>query len=248
MAKLFNINAMNDTQSITERLQQQDWAVRANELHLQGYTGLKALLSHEECDMLSALYPDDRHFRKTINMARYRFGSGEYKYFQYPLPESLQTLRTALYPYLVPVANLWMQAYKETTVYPATHEMFLAACHAKGQVRPTPLLLTYAAGDYNTLHQDLYGEVFFPLQAVVMLSDPATDFTGGELVLTEQKPRMQSRAVVLTPAKGDVLIFTTHSRPVSGTRGFYRAAMKHGVSAVHSGHRKTLGIIFHDAL
>ena len=248
MAKLFNLGAMNYTKSIAERLQQQDWNVHANELHQQGYTNLKSLLSCGECDELAALYPDDANFRKTINMARYRFGSGEYKYFKYPLPDTIQSLRTVLYPHLVPVANLWMQAYKEPIAYPATHEAFLETCHTKGQVRPTPLMLTYGANDYNTLHQDLYGDVFFPMQAVVMLNEPATDFTGGEFVLTEQKPRMQSRAIVLAPAKGDVLIFTTHSRPVSGTRGFYRAAMKHGVSALHSGHRTTLGIIFHDAL
>lgn len=248
MARLFNLGTMDYIKDIPARLQGTDWELHANELHRQGYTSLKRLLSCAECDELAALYPNDLYFRKTIHMARYRFGSGEYKYFQYPLPALIQSLRTALYPYLVPVANLWMQAYREPVAYPATHESFLQACHEKGQLRPTPLMLSYNAGDYNTLHQDLYGDVFFPMQAVVMLSEPGTDFTGGEFVLTEQKPRMQSRAVVLTPGKGDVLVFTTHSRPVSGTRGYYRAMMKHGVSALHSGHRKTLGIIFHDAL
>lgn len=234
--------------TIEQRLQQQNWAALHEALHLKGYALIPQLLTEKECEEAGALYPQDQYFRKTIQMARYRFGSGEYKYFQYPLPPLVQSLREGLYPHLAPVANHWMKLYKENIVYPTGLRDFLEQCHQQGQLRPTPLLLTYGKDDYNTLHQDLYGEVYFPMQAVAFLSKPGMDYTGGEFVLTEQKPRMQSRAIVLSPEQGDVLVFTTHSRPVSGTRGYYRAAMKHGVSALQSGHRKTLGIIFHDAL
>ena len=181
-------------------------------------------------------------------MERHRFGLGEYKYFQYPLPELLQNLRTELYPYLVPVANQWMEALKMGKTFPVTHSALLEECARHGQLKPTPLILKYGKGGFNTLHQDLYGEVYFPLQCVLFLNEPGIDYTGGEFVLTQQTPRAQSRAIVLTPKKGDMLIFTTSFRPVQGSRGYYRATIKHGVSEVLRGERHTLGIIFHDAV
>jgi len=233
--------------TIKERLDAPDWKAITNNMHNDGYAIIERLISDTECDNIASLYPQDIHFRKTIQMARYRFGAGEYKYFQYPLPQLIQSLREGLYPHLVPIANEWMMAYKEDKTYPLELSDFLDQCHEKNQARPTPLLLTYSQGDYNTLHQDMYGAIYFPLQAVIFLNEPGADYTGGEFVLIEQKPRMQSKAIVLTPKKGDVIVFTTHSRPVSGIRGYYKAVMKHGVSLLRSGHRKTLGIIFHDA-
>jgi len=180
-------------------------------------------------------------------MARHGFGQGEYQYFNYPLPDLVQQLRTALYPLLVPIANRWNEAMGMAMRYPPEHAEFLARCHAAGQTRPTPLLLQYGEGDYNCLHQDLYGEHVFPLQVAVLLSKPATDFTGGEFVLTEQRPRMQTRAAVVPLSKGDAVVFAVNSRPVHGTRGDYRVKLRHGVSKIIEGHRHTLGIIFHDA-
>ncbi|HEY4182525.1 MAG TPA: 2OG-Fe(II) oxygenase [Kofleriaceae bacterium] len=217
------------------------------ELDRSGSAILPGLLSAEACDEIAGLYDDDATFRSTVVMSRHGFGRGEYRYFAYPLPDAIQSLRASLYPQLVPIANGWHERLGIETRFPPTHEEFLARCHSAGQTRPTPLLLRYGAGDYNCLHQDLYGEHVFPLQVAVLLSSPTTDFTGGEFVMTEQRPRMQSRVAVLPLAKGDAVVFAVNLRPVLGTRGEYRVAMRHGVSPLRSGHRHTLGIIFHDA-
>lgn len=224
-----------------------DWKLIYERLDEVGFAVIPSLLSPEECSGLINLYDDEKLFRSTINMQRYRFGKGEYKYFDYPLPSSLAELRKTLYPRLVPVANEWMQRLAIDIRYPDDLEQFLLACHAAGQVRPTPLILRYEAGGFNTLHQDIYGDLFFPFQVVCMLAQPGKDFHGGELVFVEQLPRAQSRAEVLNPSQGDAVIFTTHFRPVKGSRGYYRARMKHGVSPVKEGKRHTMGIIFHDA-
>ena len=212
-----------------------------------GNAVLPALLSADECDALAELYPEEEPFRSRIVMARHGFGRGEYKYFRYPLPEPVASLRTALYPHLAPIATRWNDALGLGVRYPATHEEFLARCHAAGQSRPTPLLLRYGAGDYNCLHQDVYGEHVFPLQVAILLSEPGRDFTGGEFVMTEQRPRMQSRAEVVPLRKGDGVVFTVRNRPVQGTRGVYRVNLRHGVSRIRSGVRHVVGIIFHDA-
>lgn len=225
-----------------------NWESIYNELHNQGFAIVKQVLNNEQCQQLITDYNQDPYYRKTIQMERYRFGAGEYKYFNYPLPPLLHTLRTTIYGYLAPVANLWMKALQIPTRYPDTHEQLLKICQQEGQVKPTVLILKYQEGGFNTLHQDLYGEVYFPLQVVCMLNEPGTDYTGGEFVLTEQIPRAQSRANVVQPKKGDMLIFATNFRPAKGSKGYYRVAMKHGVSSVHSGQRHSLGIIFHDAL
>jgi len=216
-------------------------------LLMQGNVVLPALLSATECEAVTRLYPQAAMFRSRVVMARHGFGRGEYQYFSYPLPEVVQGLRSALYPRLAAVANQWNEAMGIDERYPPEHAQFLARCHAAGQTRPTPLLLQYAQGDYNCLHQDLYGEHVFPLQVAVLLSRPGQDFTGGEFVLTEQRPRMQSRAEVVPLRQGDAVVFAVHHRPVQGSRGFYRVNMRHGVSTVRSGHRHTLGVIFHDA-
>lgn len=229
------------------RLEAVDWARIAGELDGQGWAVLPVLLSASECDAMAALYDEDAAFRSRVVMARHGFGQGEYRYFAYPLPPLVQALRTALYPPLARLANQWHERMGLPARFPGTHAEFLARCHAAGQVRPTPLLLRYGPGDYNCLHQDLYGEHAFPLQVAVLLSAPGTDFEGGEFVLTEQRPRMQSRAAVVPLARGDAVIFAVNSRPQRGTRGDYRVTMRHGVSALRSGRRHTLGIIFHDA-
>ncbi len=208
---------------------------------------LDALLPRRECEAIAGLYPDDGRFRSHVIMARHGFGRGEYKYFSYPLPETVAALRAALYPRLAPIANRWNELMGIDVQYPATHDDFLTRCHQAGQTRPTPLLLQYGEGDFNALHQDLYGEHVFPLQAAILLSEPQHDFTGGEFVLTEQRPRMQSRAEVVPLGRGDGVIFAVRHRPVHGTRGTYRVNMRHGVSRLRSGHRHTVGIIFHDA-
>jgi hypothetical protein len=208
---------------------------------------LPQLLTPLECAEIAALYPHEEHFRSHIRMARHGFGKGEYRYFKYPLPDLLGSLRTALYPRLAPIANSWNARMKIDTRYPDTHADFLKLCHDVGQTRPTPLLLQYTAGDFNCLHQDLYGDLAFPLQVAILLSEPGKDFTGGEFVLTEQRPRMQSRAEVVPLRQGDAVAFTVHHRPVQGTKGTYRVNLRHGVSRVRSGHRHTVGIIFHDA-
>jgi hypothetical protein len=233
--------------AIAARVEATDWERVAAELDANGVSRLESLLTADECQALACLYGDDRRFRSTIVMARHGFGRGEYKYFAYPLPDIVADLRPALYAPLVPIANRWNDAMGIDVRYPDTHAAFIKRCHAAGQRRPTPLLLKYGAGDYNCLHQDLYGEHVFPLQVVILLSDPGKDFTGGEFVLTEQRPRMQSRAEVVALRRGDAAVFAVHHRPVKGTRGFYRVTMRHGVSALRSGHRQTAGIIFHDA-
>ena len=232
---------------ITARVDAIDWTQAAGELDAQGCAVLKGLLSRDECRALAALYPDDRHFRSRIVMARHGFGRGEYKYFSYPLPDLIAELRPTLYAQLRDIANRWNEAMGIDIRYPETHEAFLKRCYAAGQTRPTPLLLQYGPSDYNCLHQDLYGEHVFPLQVAILLSEPGRDFTGGEFVLTEQRPRMQSRPEVVPLAQGDAVAFAVHHRPVRGTRGFYRVNFRHGVSRVRSGHRHTLGVIFHDA-
>jgi hypothetical protein len=204
-------------------------------------------LTAEQCAALAQTYASDAPFRSRVVMARHGFGRGEYKYFAYPLPEPVAVLRAALYPPLAEIANRWNEAMAIDLRYPQEHASYLARCRKAGQTKPTPLLLQYGAGDYNCLHQDLYGEHVFPLQVTVLLSRPGEDFTGGEFVLTEQRPRMQSRAEVVPLAQGEAVIFPVHHRPVRGTRGIYRVNMRHGVSRLRSGHRHTLGIIFHDA-
>jgi uncharacterized protein len=235
------------TEDIEARTGAIDWDRVGRDLDESGNAVLPALLSAHECDALAALYHTDEPFRTRIVMARHGFGRGEYKYFDYPLPEPVASLRTALYPYLSPVANRWNEAMGLDVSYPTTHDEFLARCHAAAQRRPTPLLLRYEAGDYNCLHQDVYGEHVFPLQVATLLSEPGRDFTGGEFVMTEQRPRMQSRAEVVPRRKGDAVVFTVRSRPVRGSRGVYRVNLRHGVSRVRSGLRHVVGIIFHDA-
>jgi len=224
-----------------------DWEQAESELDTQGCAVLKSLLSPAQCRVLAALYLDDAHFRSRIVMGRHGFGRGEYKYFSYPLPEVIAGLRPALYARLQGIANCWNEAMGIDIRYPEQHDAFLKRCHAAGQTRPTPLLLQYEAGDYNCLHQDLYGEHVFPLQVAILLSEPGRDFTGGEFVLTEQRPRMQSRAEVVPLTQGDAVAFAVHHRPVQGTRGTYRVNLRHGVSRVRSGQRHTVGVIFHDA-
>lgn len=216
-------------------------------LDRQGYALLPSLLSPDQCTTLIAGYDDISRYRNTIEMQRYRFGLGEYKYFQYPLPEIIHLLRTELYNPLARIANAWADHLNSGLTYPDNHEQFLSVCTANGQTRPTPLILRYERGGYNTLHQDLYGEIYFPFQVVIVLNQVGVDFTGGEFVMTEQIPRAQSKAMVIQPGQGDAVVFTTHSRPIRGTRGYYRANMKHGISEVKSGQRYALGIIFHDA-
>ncbi len=224
-----------------------DWAGVAAHLDAHGWARLDALFSADECGSMVALYEDERRFRSRVQMERHGFGRGEYKYFAYPLPERLAALRSAAYSELRPIANGWNAATGSSVSYPATHAEYLEGCHAAGQSRPTPLLLRYGAGDYNCLHQDLYGAHVFPLQLTVLLSDAERDFSGGEFVLTEQRPRMQSRAEVVPLGRGDAVIFAVHHRPVQGRRGAYRVNLRHGVSRVRSGHRHALGVIFHDA-
>jgi hypothetical protein len=233
--------------AIAARVAAFDWNQAASDLDTQGCAILKGLLSVEECRALAALYPDDCHFRSRVVMGRHGFGRGEYKYFSYPVPALIAELRPALYAPLCGIANRWNEAMDIDIRYPESHDAFLRRCHAAGQVRPTPLLLQYGAGDYNCLHQDLYGEHVFPLQVAILLSEPGQDFSGGEFVLTEQRPRMQSRAEVVPLLQGDAVAFAVHVRPMQGTRGFYRVNLRHGVSRVRSGHRHTVGVIFHDA-
>lgn len=223
------------------------WDTLSDELDSYGCAVLPKLLSTEECSAIAALYREDSHFRGHIHMARHGFGKGEYRYFEYPLPDLVDALRTALYPYLAVVANLWNGRMRIEERYPGDHAVFLKACHDAGQTRPTPLLLQYIPGDFNCLHQDLYGDLAFPLQVAILLSEPGKDFTGGEFVLTEQRPRMQSRVEVVPLRQGDAVAFAVHNRPVKGSKGNYRVNLRHGVSRVRSGMRHTIGIIFHDA-
>ena len=232
---------------ITARVDAIDWAQISAELDAQGSAVIDNLLTQQECAALAALYPDDTHFRSRIVMGRHGFGRGEYKYFSYPLPDLIAELRPALYEQLQSVANRWNEAMGIDVRYPDTHEAFLKRCHAAGQTRPTPLLLQYGEDDYNCLHQDLYGEHVFPLQVAILLSEPGRDFSGGEFVLTEQRPRIQSRPEVVPLRQGDAVVFAVHHRPVQGSRGFYRVNLRHGVSRIRSGKRHTAGVIFHDA-
>jgi hypothetical protein len=224
-----------------------DWERAGGELGAYGCAVLPGLLDPVQCAAWAAGYGQDALFRSRVVMERHGFGRGEYRYYAYPLPEELARLRSALYPPLARIANGWQAALGLEERYPPEHAQYLERCHAAGQTRPTPLLLQYGPGDYNCLHQDLYGEHVFPLQVAVLLSRPGIDFSGGEFVLTEQRPRMQSRAEVVPLAQGDAVVFPVHTRPVNGTRGVYRVNMRHGVSRVRSGSRHTLGIIFHDA-
>jgi hypothetical protein len=224
-----------------------DWPAIAEDLDRFGAAATGPLLTAAECAALIAGYGEDSRFRSRVVMARHGFGQGEYRYFAYPLPPLVAALRSALYPPLAALANDWQSALGQPADFPPDHAAFLARCHAAGQTRPTPLLLRYGPGDYNCLHQDLYGALWFPLQAVLLLSRPGEDFSGGAFVLTEQRPRRQTRAEVILPGLGEAVIFAVHQRPVRGARGAYRVAMRHGVSRLHAGHRHTLGVIFHDA-
>ncbi|UDF33127.1 UNVERIFIED_ORG: 2OG-Fe(II) oxygenase (plasmid) [Roseateles sp. XES5] len=233
--------------SAEARIAAYDWQGLAGELDGFGCAVLPGLLTPEECASLASLYPEQSHFRSHIVMARHGFGKGEYRYFRYPLPDLVGDLRTALYPRLAGVANHWNERMELDQRFPCTHAAFLQQCHAAGQTRPTPLLLQYGPGDFNCLHQDLYGDLAFPIQVAILLSEPGRDFTGGEFALTEQRPRMQSRVEVVPLRQGDAVAFAVHNRPVQGTKGNYRVNLRHGVSRVRSGMRHTVGIIFHDA-
>lgn len=224
-----------------------DWKRITADLDTRGHALIERLLTPAQCEALAALYASESLFRSRVVMSRHGFGRGEYQYFSYPLPDTVAMLRGSAYPHLVPVANRWNELMGSDVRFPDQHAEFIARCHAAGQKRPTPLLLQYAADDYNCLHQDLYGDQVFPLQLAVLLSAPERDFTGGEFVLTEQRPRMQSRAEVVPLTQGDAVVFAVHHRPVHGTRGVYRVNMRHGVSRLRSGRRHTLGVIFHDA-
>jgi hypothetical protein len=224
-----------------------DWERISGDLDARGSAVLDRLLTAKQCEALAGLYPEDGLFRSRVVMGRHGFGRGEYKYFHYPLPELIADLRTALYPRLAPIANRWNIAMGIEVQYPASHADFIGRCHSAGQRKPTPLLLQYGEDDFNCLHQDLYGEHVFPLQVAILLSEPGRDFTGGEFVLTEQRPRMQSRPEVVPLQQGDAVAFAVHHRPVRGARGVYRVNLRHGVSRIRSGRRHTVGIIFHDA-
>jgi hypothetical protein len=236
-----------DPPPLAQRVAGFDWPRIEADLDAQGYATTGPLLTAEECRALAGLYPEDSPFRSRIVMARHGFGRGEYKYLAYPLPAEVAALRTTAYPYLAPIANRWAESMGQPVRYPETLEAFLARCHAAGQQRPTPLLLRYGAGDHNCLHQDLYGELAFPLQLALLLNEPGRDFAGGEFVLVEQRPRQQSRPEVVPLRQGEAVIFATSHRPTQGTRGPYRVTMRHGVSRLRAGSRHTLGIIFHDA-
>lgn len=225
-----------------------EWPNALSDLDERGFTVIPAILAQKTCREIAAVYGDDRQFRSRIDMERYGFGRGEYKYFNYPLPPIVQQIRSSFYPHLAPLANEWLARLgSKRPRYPKTLAEFIEQCHRAGQKRPTPLTLKYGAGDFNCLHQDLYGEIVFPFQVTFFLSERGKDFTGGEFVLVEQRPRKQSRVEVLSPSQGDAVIFAVHHRPVQGSRGYYRANLRHGVSTVRSGERYTLGIIFHDA-
>jgi uncharacterized protein len=241
------VTSLACAKSAAERVKTCDWERVSQDLDAQGSAMLERLLAPAECQALASLYPQDDLFRSRVVMGRHGFGRGEYKYFRYPLPDLIADLRTVVYPHLVPIANRWNTAMGIDIGYPEQHADFIERCHQAGQVRPTPLLLQYGADDYNCLHQDLYGEHVFPLQLAILLSEPNKDFTGGEFVMTEQRPRMQSRPTVVPLRQGDGVVFAVHHRPVQGTRGVYRVNLRHGVSRIRSGHRHTVGIIFHDA-
>jgi uncharacterized protein len=233
---------------LDQRVDDLDWADLSAQLDANGYVITPALLSERECGELTDVFDHDEHFRSTIEMARYRFGDGRYRYFDHPLPDAIATLRGSFYPHLARIANRWAGLLRGSNrTFPLDHEQLLAQCRAAGQRRPTPLILRYHEGDWNALHQDLYGEVFFPFQIVTVLGRRGVDFDGGEFVLLEQRPRAQSRAHVLTPERGAFVVFPTAERPNQGANGYHRVAMRHGVSTVTGGQRTALGIIFHDA-
>ena len=232
---------------IAERLKAVAWDRALEELDAQGNAKLNRVLTAQECESLSDLYEQDDAFRSTVVMQRHGFGRGEYRYFNYPLPNIVASLRTAVYARLVPLANRWQEAMGVSTRYPEEHKDYLKRCHEAGQNRATPLLLRYRTEDYNCLHQDLYGEQLFPIQLTILLSEPEKDFTGGEFVMTEQRPRMQSRPMVVSLRQGDGVLFAVRHRPVQGSKGVYRVNLRHGVSRIQSGERYALGIIFHDA-
>lgn len=236
-----------NAEALTARIEGYDWIAIAGDLDRQGWALLPGLLAAQECSVIADLYGPTPAFRSHVHMARHGFGLGEYRYFAYPLPPVVQTARAALYPHIAPMANRWHERMGMEARFPGDHAEFLERCHAAGQRRPTPLLLQYGPGDYNCLHQDLYGEHVFPLQVAVLLSEPGEDFTGGEFVLTEQRPRMQSRATVVPLGRGDGVLFAVNHRPHRGTRGDYRVTLRHGVSTLRTGRRHALGIIFHDA-
>jgi uncharacterized protein len=241
------MNAPMKTLPAADRVAVFDWKRVMDELDLEGAAILERLLTPAECRDMAGLYADDSKFRSHVIMARHGFGKGEYKYFAYPHPGLIGGLREALYTRLVPIANRWNERMRIDERYPANHQEFLALCHQAGQRRPTPLLLKYGPGDYNCLHQDVYGDLAFPIQVAILLSKPGEDFEGGEFVLTEQRPRMQTRADVVALRQGDAVAFAVHHRPVQGARGSYRVNLRHGVSRVRCGRRYTLGVIFHDA-
>jgi len=240
-----NISGMT---SLPRRIDAFDWPEIEASLDRQGYATLPGLLSRGECGEVAALYADDARFRSRVVMERHAFGLGEYKYLRYPLPPIVEALRQGCYRHLAPVANRWRQLLREPGLFPASLDGYLRECHAAGQTRPTPLILNYEAGGYNCLHQDLYGERVFPLQMTVLLSAPGKEFTGGEFLLVEQRPRAQSKGEVVPLAQGDAVVFAVNNRPAQGKRGVYRMRLRHGVSRILTGHRSTLGIIFHDAL
>ena len=239
--------AASVVEAVEARVAGYDWPALAAELDGFGCAVIEKLLSPEQCRQIASLYPQEQHFRSHIHMARHGFGKGEYRYFRYPLPDLLGGLRSALYPRLAGVANQWNERMGQAMRYPATHAEFLEQCHAAGQTRPTPLLLQYVPGDFNCLHQDLYGDLAFPQQVAILLSEPGRDVSGGEFVLTEQRPRMQSRVDVVPLRQCDGVAFAVHNRPVKGSHGHYRVNLRHGVSRIRSGRRHTLGILFHDA-
>lgn len=232
---------------LNQQISQLDWHSISQDLHDKGYALVPQFLSDQMCQKLIKRYDNQVEYRKTVDMKRYRFGLGEYKYWTYPLPEIVQSLREGLYPHLVPIANVWMQSLNLDKCFPNLLPSLKAQCEENNQMKPTPLILKYPKGGFNTLHQDLYGEVYFPLQAVIMLNQGGVDYTGGEFVLTRQVPRAQSQAIVLTPEQGDMIIFATNFKPEKGMKGFYRVTMKHGISEVRTGERYAMGIIFHDA-
>ena len=247
IAPLKKMLATQVAAAAADRVAALDWTKLREQLDGFGNAVIEGMLTPDECRAVSSLYPDDRQFRSHVHMARHGFGKGEYKYFKYPLPHLVAGLRTALYPRLATVANAWNERMGVERLYPIEHADFLKQCHEAGQTRPTPLLLQYVPGDFNCLHQDLYGDLAFPLQMVILLSEPGKDFTGGEFVLTEQRPRMQSRAEVVPLRQGDAVVFAVHNRPIQGTKGNYRVNLRHGVSRLRTGNRHTVGIIFHDA-
>lgn len=241
------MQALSLATEMAERVAGLNWTHLADELNAQGSAVIAGLLTAQECATLVELYTQDALFRSRVVMGQHGYGRGEYKYFNYPLPDIVSALRAFIYPHLVPVANYWHAAMGLDTRFPVQHGDFIARCHAAGQTRPTPLLLRYGTGDYNCLHQDLYGAQVFPIQLAVLLSEPGSDFTGGEFVMTEQRPRMQSRVEVVPLRRGDAVLFAVHQRPVQGTRGVYRVNLRHGVSRLRTGLRHTMGVIFHDA-